>query len=324
MTDSVVVAIDLGGTNLKAAVVDRDGRLLVRRSSPTATGQRAEDLVTEIRNLAHTMLAEAGTPRRHLAAVGVGSPGPLSPTRGVVHKAANLPGLVDAPIAALVSRSLGVPAGLDNDANLAAWGESWIGAGRGVDDMVFLTLGTGIGGGVIIGGRVLHGAMENAGEIGHLIAVPDGLQCNCGQRGCLEAYASASSVARIVMREIERGEASTLAERVGRGESIDGRDVCEAAESGDALCLSVWDDACRYLALACINLQHSFSPRRIILGGGMGGAGATLLDRVRGHFDRQKWRLHDDFPQIVLAELGNDAGVIGAARLAWSLVSPAP
>jgi glucokinase len=323
MTDSVVVAIDLGGTNLKAAVVDREGRLLVRRSSPTDVGNRAEDLTGEIRQLAHGMLGELGLPMRCLAAVGVGSPGPLSPTRGVVHKAANLPGLIDAPIAALVTRALDVPAGLDNDANLAAWGESWIGAGRGVKDMVFLTLGTGIGGGVILNGRVLHGSLENAGEIGHLIAVPDGLQCNCGQRGCLEAYASASAIARIVTREIEKGESSILAERVQAGEPIDGRDVCEAAEADDPLCLSVWDDACRYLALACINLQHSFSPQRIILGGGMGGAGAALLDRVRGHFDRQKWHLHNDFPQIVLAELGNDAGVIGAARLAWSLLSPA-
>ncbi len=169
----------------------------------------------------------------------------------------------------------------------------------------------------MLDGRLLHGHFDNAAELGHMIVVPGGLPCACGQRGCLEQYSSAGGVARRVVAAIERGETTVLAGRVEAGESIDAEDVAQGAASGDSLCLGIWEEACLYLSIACINIQHVFNPARIVLGGGMSRAGAFLLERVLAKIEQQKWSLHDDLPGVTLSTLGYDTGVIGAAGLAW-------
>jgi glucokinase len=183
--------------------------------------------------------------------------------------------------------------------------------------MVMLTLGTGVGGGVISDGELLHGALENAGEIGHMIVVPDGRPCPCGQRGCLERYASANAVAERLVEALQAGEDSMLKARVDSGESITSVDVAQAARTGDSLAARIWDETCHYLAIAAVNMQHVLNPERFVLAGGLIGAGDQLLDPVRQHFRRQTWHLTRDYPHIELATLGDDAGIIGAAALAW-------
>ena len=235
---------------------------------------------------------------------------------------------MNVPLRDRLAELLHTPIVLDNDGNAAAFGESWVGAGRstgrepgdtgrGSTDLVMLTLGTGVGAGVVLAGRVLHGHFENAGELGHMIVAVNDLECSCGQRGCLEQYASAGAVARRVVEAIEKGEPSALSDTVNGGGAIDAECVAQSAKAGDPLCLRIWDEACLYLAVACINIQHAYNPGLVVLGGGMSNAGGMLLDRVKDHVTKKRWRLHDDVPTVTLAKLGYDAGVIGAAGLAW-------
>lgn len=317
MTVSVAIGIDLGGTNLKGAVVDNWGRILARNVCPTHADRGPNVVVEEMVRLIDELIAEVSLTRSHLAGVGVGVPGPLSVHEGRIIRAANLPGWENVGLRDLLREKLNTPVAFDNDGNAAAYGEFWVGAGKAVNDLVMLTLGTGVGSGIILGGRLLHGHFENAAELGHTIVVPDGLPCACGQRGCLEQYSSAGALARRVIAAIQNGEPSELSAAVQAEETVDAARVAQCARRGDALCARIWDEACLYLAVACINIQHAFNPACIVLGGGMGQAGDFLLDRVTEHFTRQQWSLHNDFPTITLGTLGYDAGLIGAAGLVW-------
>jgi glucokinase len=316
MTRRIAVGIDLGGTDLKVGLVDDRGHLLRGDSHSTHLADGPNGLVQQMVSLVDTLIDGEGMERTDLAGVGIGSPGPLSPSQGRIHHAANLPGWKDIPLAAMLCDKLDMPVAVDNDANVAALAEAWIGAGRDVDSLALLTLGTGIGGGIIMGGKVFHGHFENAAELGHTIVEPLGVECTCGQRGCLERYASAAGVARMLTEAIQGGTECSLSQDVRAGREITSEDVVAAAKAGDAAALRVWNEACRYLAIACINIQHAINPALVVLGGGMSAAGSFLLDRVREHFDKMKWFLHDDYPAVVLARLGNEAGTIGAARLA--------
>lgn len=323
----LAVGIDLGGTNLKVGLVSREGRMLASRAATTPPGPDATlDLIaTEVREL----LRAAGVDRSAIIGVGIGTPGPLSPSRGVIFNCANLPGWINVPIRDRLASLLGWPVVLDNDGNMAGFGEYWVGAAtRGgnpsderapdcAGDMVALTLGTGVGCGIVIGGRILHGHFENAAEAGHMIVERNGRPCPCGQRGCLEQYSSASALVRRAAEELAAGNESLLRARVLDMTRLTARDVAEAARDGDALAQRLWSDACEYLAIACVNLQHLINPATIVLGGGLAEAGDLLLTPVRDAFRRHQWSLTDDFPHIARAALGYDAGTIGAAGWAW-------
>ncbi|MBN2447751.1 MAG: ROK family protein, partial [Phycisphaerae bacterium] len=251
-----------------------------------------------------------------VAGVGVGAPGPMSHSAGIIIGAPNLPGWKNVPLRDRLRDATGLPTTLENDANAAAFGEFSAGAGKDVRSLVMLTLGTGVGGGVVMDGQLWRGHFDNAGEIGHTIIVPRGRPCPCGQSGCLERYASANAVGERLVEAVKSGEPSSLKPRIAAGESITSRDVLEAMNAGDALALQTWDEACFYLALACVNVQHCFNPELIVLAGGLINAGDKLLDPVRQHFESLHWHVADDAPEIVFATLGTDAGTIGAAMLA--------
>ncbi len=321
MAVSVSIGIDIGGTNLKGAAVDRNGHILARHVRPTQLTREPRSVVNDMVDLVDDLLARASVDRSALCGVGVGSPGPLSVRRGRIIRAANLPGWEDVALRDMLCHKLDTTVVIENDGNAAAYGEYWVGAGRESEDLVLLTLGTGVGAGVIQDGQVLHGHFENAAELGHMIVVPGGLPCACGQRGCLEQYCSARSVARRVIAAIRSGEPSELSAGLQADTTIDARLVADSARQGDPLCLRIWNEACLYLAVACVNIQHAFNPARVLLGGGMSQAGDFLLDGVKQRFADQKWSLHDDYPEIALAGLGYDAGVIGAAGLVWREVT---
>jgi len=209
---------------------------------------------------------------------------------------------------------------VENDGNAAAYGEYWAGAGRDRADLVMFTLGTGVGGGVVLDGRVLHGHFENAAELGHTIVCPDGIQCGCGQRGCLEQYASAAAVARRVKKALAEGTGSTIVAASEPSAEITSRHVAQAAQEGDELCATIWDEACKFLAIACINVQHTYNPAYVVLGGGLADAREQLLIPVQRHLAAQRWSLLEDLPEVRLAVLGYDAGIIGAAGLAWQQI----
>jgi len=304
MTPSIAIGIDLGGTNLKGGVIDASGRILDRRDIPTRPDRGPGPVMDDLAELVKQLRRD-----REVVGIGLATPGPLDLRRGRIIHAANLPGWIDVPIRNALAGKTGLPVVLENDANAAAYGEFTAGAGRECQNMTLLTLGTGVGAGVIIDGRILHGHFDNAAELGHMIVVVDGEPCPCGQRGCLERYASADAVARRADRFNQSGERK----RPDPPRSAD--QVASRAAQGDEVCLRAWNEACLYLAVACVNIQHAYNSQRIILGGGMGQAGALLLDNVRRQLKEQSWRLHDDVPEVVLAELGSDAGIVGAAGL---------
>ncbi|MCG3129418.1 MAG: Glucokinase [Phycisphaerae bacterium] len=313
----VCLGVDVGGSSIKAGLVDRDGKVVASAVMSTPVGPDAA--VETIAQMFDALLREGRVARSGVVGVGVGTPGPLSPSKGVIYRCANLEGWIDVSIRDLVSRRLDLPVVFDNDGNLAAFGEYWAGAGGRGGDMIALTLGTGVGCGIIIEGRILHGHFENAAEVGHIIVERDGRPCPCGQRGCLEQYASAAGLTKRVKEALAAGAASRLGDDHGRHlDEITSRSIAEAAREGDALCARLWRDACAYLAIACINLQHVINPATIVLGGGLAEAGDFLLDGVRGAFLHHRWRLADDFPVIRRAVLGYDAGMIGAAGWAWA------
>ena len=309
MSGRLAIGIDLGGTTTKAGLVDQSGKIIAASSFPTRGDAGTDQFIDTAVQAVGQLITLKKISRANLVGAGVGSPGPIDLKSGLLLKTANLP-WVNFPIRNQLAERLQLSVVLDNDANAAAFGEYWCaGQKGGCRNMVLLTLGTGVGAGVILDGQVLHGQFDNAGELGHMIVSPNGLLCGCGQRGCLEAYASAGAVARRFEQAIKDGEKPSF----DASNAIDAKAVSCGARQGDRLCLRLWDEACFYLAIAAINIQHAYNPEVILLGGGMSEAREFLLETVRGHFEANKWKLHHDFPRIELARLGSDAGVIGAA-----------
>jgi glucokinase len=242
-------------------------------------------------------------------------PGPVNPWTGVIASAPNLPGWRDVPFKEIVEAALGLPAHVGNDANLAALGEHSYGAGRGDDDMIYLTVSTGIGGGIIADGRLVLGTAGLAGEPGHMTILPDGPPCNCGNTGCLEVLASGTAIGREARRRLAAGEASALAGQPI--ETVDAEDVVRAARAGDRLAAEVFGEAMGYLGVGVANLVHLFNPRAIIIGGGVSNAGDLLFHPVREAVRRRCMAAFRQDIRIIRAKLGDDVGLLGAAALAF-------
>lgn len=311
------VGVDLGGTNIKAGVLDSDARMLCKLSVATEVQRGNAVVVGNIVNAAESAISMAGVDRAKVAGIGIGSPGPLSHRRGLIINPGNLPCLKDTPICEIMLKRTGIKTTLENDGNAAAFGEFWAGAGKGVRDLVMYTLGTGVGGGIIVENRLLRGYFENGAELGHMIVNPGGRRCSCNQLGCVEAYSSAYFLARRAEEMIKEGRPSSLKPLVDKGELLMAEHIVEAAKAGDALAAQVWDEACYYLAVATVIMQHVTNPQRVVLAGGLIAAGDFLLDPIRKHAAKLTWNLLNDLPEICFATLGNDAGVIGAAGCAW-------
>lgn len=260
-------------------------------------------------------LVELGGIRREsILAVGLGTPGPICHAEGLIYGAPNLPGWSNVPVRDRLAAATRLRVAVENDANAAAFGEFVAGAGRDVHDLVLFTLGTGVGGGIVLDDRLWRGRFDNAAELGHIIVEREGRACPCGQRGCLERYASANAVAERYF------EAHPEAERQP-SRRISCAEVARRAAKGDVLADRIWREACEYLAIACVDLQHVLNPELIVFGGGMAEAGGQLLDLVRDRLAALTWKIAPDRPRLALAELGNHAGIVGAAALARQAVS---
>jgi glucokinase len=311
------IGIDLGGTFTKFIAVGEDRRAGKPLQLPTPTDKGPDGVADQMASGVRQLISSAGLAAGDILGVGIGSPGPLKIAEGIVVATPNIPGMENVPLAAMVRDRLGIPAFLENDANAAALGEYLFGAARG-GDMVLLTLGTGIGSGIVLGGRILHGAHEMGAELGHMIVEPAGEPCGCGQRGCLERYSSAAAVARLAARRLEEDSGATLLRDILRRKgAIDSRDVVQARNAGDRLAGEVWDRSVCYLALGCVNICRIFDPDDIVLAGGMTKAGDELMGPLTAHFRRLHWSITEPLTRISIAKLGNDAGAIGAAAVAW-------
>jgi glucokinase len=308
--DKHYVGIDLGGTNIKGGVVAPSGEVLHFESIETEVEGGRDHVLDRIGMLVGKVRDAAGLQPEQIAAVGIGSPGPLDTKRGIIHEAPNLPGWINLPLADEVRRRCGYPTFLENDANSAALAEAHVGAGKGTQCMIMLTLGTGIGGGIVLGGRVWHGADDIAAELGHVSVKHDGIPCNCGSIGCVEAYASATGVVRRARQAIEQGADSSLADA---SDSLTCKQIFHAAEAGDRLAQQVVADTAAYLGTAIGSLINIFNPDMIVLFGGMTNAGDQLLLPVRHEVRKRSFKIGADRCKIVRSRLGAEAGVIGAA-----------
>ena len=311
------VGIDVGGTNIKIGLFDAELKLLSKTSVTTDADMGPEIVIDKMAQTVKDLLDQAGLSLADIVAIGIGTPGPAKYSEGVIIRSTNMPKFKNVPICKMLNERLGAPVVFDNDANVACWGEYVMGAGKGVQDMVFFTLGTGIGGGVVSSGELVHGCDENAAELGHMIIYPNGRSCNCGQKGCVEAYASADSTARRATEALEGGAKSSLSKVLDEKGKITSKDVYEHLAAGDELAKEITDGTAEALALTCINMLHTTEPRRIVFTGGMIAAGDLLLNRIRHFFNQHIWTIKkEDKIEICFATLGEDTGIIGAGALA--------
>lgn len=313
-----VLALDIGGTKLAAGVVDADGIVRSRLAEPSHREQGPAAMIARHLALGRRAVEAAGLPFDAIDAVGIACGGPLDPFAGVVLAPLHLPGWIDVPLVGVVERELGVVAAVDNDATAGAMAEWRFGAGRarGVRNLVYLTISTGIGGGVIADGRVIRGANGNAAELGHLTIDWRGDPCPCGRRGCLETYASGTNIARRAREALLRDDApSTL--RSLEAAAVTARDVAEAAAVRDVLGSRVWDETTGMLASAVANILDAFNPELVVLGGGVTRAGAQLLDPVRAGGLAQAMGPARAAADVVLSGLGEELGVVAAASVAF-------
>jgi glucokinase len=257
-------------------------------------------------------LAEDKTPARRVAALGIGLPGPVDPSAGLVISPANLPGFRNVPLNRILTRATGIRSYLHHDAHLAALGEHRRGAGRGASELIYVTVSTGIGAGLLIRGELYAGAHGSAGEIGHIVVQRDGPLCTCGKRGCVEALASGTGIARTA-RELGT---QTPASALHRLDAPSAEDVVRAARSGDQLAISILDTAGTYLGIALGTLVNLFNPQLIVLGGSVIKAGAPLLRPMRRSMVASSWKAARRGLRIVRPALGDDAGLIGAVEFA--------
>lgn len=316
MAGELVAGVDLGGTKILTVLADRSGRVLARVKVPTGARRGRDPVIDTIVDSVQEVVRQSGAPFSAVRAVGVGAPGPLDQDRGVVFLAPNL-GWRDVPLGAILGERLGMPVWLENDANLAALGEHSYGAGRGESHMVYITVSTGVGGGIILDGRVYRGAGGGAGEIGHMTVAPGGPVCNCGNDGCLEAVASGTAIARRARALVDDGRgAGILAAAGGDPDRVSARAVAGAAAAGDAEALVIMRDAGRYLGLAVAGVINLLNPSAVVLGGGVMQSGAVLWDAMLEEVRRRALDSSLAAVRVTRGSLGGDAGALGAVALA--------
>ena len=315
-----VIGVDLGGTNIVVGVLPIDAAeadVLALKSEPTDAERGAKYVVDKIVLLIEEARAEVvaqfGGTRADFAGIGIGAPGPLNRQTGTVIQSPNL-GWRNFPLRDLISNAVNLPAVLDNDANCATYGEWWLGAGRNVDTLIGLTLGTGIGGGIVLHGDIFHGVSDAAGEIGHMTIEANGRKCPCGNYGCLEAYASGPAIARRAIEGLEAGAESLLSDLVGNKlENITAATVYEAVVHGDTYANEVMRETAKFLGAGVANIVNIFNPDMIVISGGVTKAGDHLFVPLRAEVRRRAFKSALDACQITAAQLPGTAGVIGAA-----------
>ncbi|MCU6712380.1 ROK family glucokinase [Paenibacillus sp. J5C_2022] len=312
MSEKIYVGVDVGGTTVKVGICDAEGQLLHTFEGSTEVNKGQDAVLHNIAKYARMIVEESPYAWEQVDGVGVGIAGFLDIPRGYVKYSANL-GLRDADLKGYLEQELQKTIKVNNDANVAALGEAWAGAGRGVDHCVCYTLGTGVGGGIIIDGRIVEGFASMAGELGHIAIVPDleAIQCGCGKMGCLETVSSATGIIRMAKDAVERGDRTTLAEV----DEIMAKDVMDAAKAGDEVANRIISRAAFYLGKSMSMMAIALNPKCFIVGGGVSKAGDFLFDQIREVFEKYTLDQAKEGVTIVPATLGNNAGVVGAAGL---------
>lgn len=311
------IGIDLGGTNIVASVVDDDYNIIGTSKTPTNSPRSADEIFDDIADVCEEAVKAAGLTMEDIDSVGMGTPGTVNQD-GVIEFANNL-AFNNVPARTMLAKRINKPEEkvfIENDANCAALGEAYAGCGNGAKDFVAVTLGTGVGSGVIIDGKIVNGVNYAGGECGHMVIVVDGEQCSCGRKGCWEAYASATALIRQTKKAMEEYPDSLMHKLAKEEGKVSGRTAFDAMRLGDIAGIKVVDDYIKYVACGLINIVNALQPEIICIGGGICNEGETLMKPLRRFVQSERYSIHSKIQtKIVKAELGNDAGVIGAALL---------
>jgi glucokinase len=321
-TQALFVGLDVGGSSMKAGVVDDSGQPLTAVSLPTEPGRGQALGLERMCETIRLAISEAGLSADQIAAIGVATPGTMDIPAGLMLDPPNLQPWQNVPVRQHVQDAFQLPTAFQNDANAAAFGEYWAGAGKEAHSMVLFTLGTGVGGGIIIGDLVVEGEHSHGGELGHIrIEITNPRQCGCGRWGCLEAYASATAVVRRAREALGRAcDESSLRALTEIDAELTAKTIFDAAAAGDSFAQKIVDETAFYLAVGTTNLMHTIDPDMVVFAGGMIAAGESFLERIRRHVRELAFPVPAAKTQIRYAQLGSDAGFIGAAACARQLL----
>ncbi len=310
----LAIGIDLGGTNIKGGLITEKGEIKSQTSIPTLVHEGPDAVVERIVRIVNDLRSDQPGA---IAGVGIGSPGPLNPVEGYIYTTPNMPGWENYRLKDRVAEKTNLPVTVENDANCAVLAENWLGSGKGSRTMILLTLGTGIGGGIIFDGKLVNGSVMSAGEVGHIVINHNGPKCGCGSHGCLEAYCGAAGIVSRAWELIEKpGTVSVLREKIMNDRTkLTPAIISAAAAEGDGVALSVLRETGKLLGIGITSLVNLFAPEKVILGGGVAAAGETLFHAIREHVRRYAFAPASQDVEIVPAAFKNDAGIIGAAGL---------
>ncbi len=313
-----VLAIDIGGTKIRTAIISETGQILAKEDCLTLADEGLEPVTGRLLSGIDRLLTQRNIDPAQLHSISIAAAGAIDVLKGLITSSPNLPGWHNVPLRDIVKSRCKVNTFLINDASAAALGEHQFGAGRGANNLILLTVGTGIGGGIIIDGRLYLGQSGSAGEIGHMTIDVNGTRCNCGNTGCLETLASGPAMAQEAVRRIEQGEKSSLTGIVdGEIGNITAEKIEVAAQGGDSLASEVISQAATYLGIGLANLVNIFNPEMIIVGGGVSEMGELLLEPARQVVKERAFELSARAVRIVRAQLGDDSGLLGAAAFAF-------
>ena len=316
MTDKKLIGVDLGGTTIKFAILTDKGEIQQKWSIETNILSDGQLIIPDIIDSINHHIKMYGMTPDQFDGIGLGSPGTINHEKGTIKGAFNLNWTNEVYPVRDIQKGTGLPVTIENDANVAALGERWQGAGNNANDVVFVTLGTGVGGGIIANGQLLQGQNGAAGEIGHVTVDPNGFMCTCGKRGCLETIASATGIVRVARdRASEYAGDSELKAMLDDGQDISAKDVFDLAKKDDDLALMVADYVCDSLGFVLGNIANTLNPKYVVIGGGVSAAGDFLLNKVDKAMRKNEFATIKDSTELRLASLGNGAGVIGAASL---------
>ncbi|SHF60971.1 ROK family glucokinase [Ornithinibacillus halophilus] len=315
-----IIGLDIGGTTVKIGLIQLNGDIKEKWEIPTNTENQGLSIVTDVWESIEERLTKLNVQIDDILGIGVGAPGFINGDTGLVYEAVNI-GWKNFELGKEFEKVSNLPVIVENDANIAVLGENWIGAGNRSQNVIAVTLGTGVGGGIITNGQVLNGENGTAGEIGHITVAHEGYRCNCGRVGCLETVASATGIVRKAMDKIQDNPESLLAKHVNSGKDLTSKEIFDLAAAGDSISLEIIDEISDLLGFVISNLAIVINPSKVLIGGGVSKAGDFLIDKIDKAFKKYALPRISNVCEIKLAKLGNDAGIIGAAFLVQQRLS---
>jgi len=314
-----VIAVDIGGTNLKGAIVKDGNKIMNNVSVPTKGFKNRNALINGILSLIRSLLRESGIAKKNVAGVGIGAAGLIDSKKGVIRRLVNIKGFNNVPLKAICENKTGLKTYLDNDVNVMTLGELHHGAGKGAQNMLCITLGTGVGGGIVVNGKLYRGSCLSAGEIGHMPLNESGPRCNCGGFGCMEKFVGNNYIIQIAKRYVKSGKKTKIKALVkGNLEKITPKIISKAAKRNDKVANAIWSEIGTHLGVTLSGVINLLNPDRIVIGGGVAGAGQDLFKAIRMTINQRAMKVPAKTAKIVKAQLGQNAGVIGAAVLVRS------